>query len=213
MTSTSRATSPRALRSNEEGRRAGARPQHAARIVDGLTGQPGATGRRRADRRATPDPRRRRIRANPRHRLPHRPTWSAPAWPRSASPRRHLHQQGGGGDAARVSNILGNDARGLWISTFHALCAKLLRREGPAIGLGRDFVIYDTFRPASAIKQAIEDVNADDKLISAAGALSRISQAKNQMWARGMAGSVLNFRDQQIAKVYERYVALLQRPR
>ena len=50
----------------------------------------------------------------------------------------------------RVSNIIGNDAKGLWISTFHALCAKLLRREGPAIGLGRDFVIYDSADQQSA---------------------------------------------------------------
>ena len=112
----------------------------------------------------------------------------------------------------RVSNILGNDARGLWISTFHALCAKLLRREGPAIGLGRDFVIYDSADQQSAIKQALKDVNADDKLIPPRMALSRISQAKNQMQGpEAMAGtSSWNFRDQQIAKVYERYVAILK---
>ncbi|MEO5823617.1 MAG: UvrD-helicase domain-containing protein [Vicinamibacteraceae bacterium] len=112
----------------------------------------------------------------------------------------------------RVSSILGNDARGLWISTFHALCAKLLRREGPAIGLGRDFVIYDTSDQQSAIKQALKDVNADDKLIPPRLALSRISQAKNQMQGpEAMAGtSSWNFRDQQIAKVYERYVAILK---
>ncbi len=112
----------------------------------------------------------------------------------------------------RVSNILGNDARGLWISTFHALCAKLLRREGPAIGLGRDFVIYDSADQQSAIKQALKDVNADDKLIPPRVALSRISQAKNQMQGPEAlsGGAAWNFRDQQIAKVFERYVAILK---
>ena len=112
----------------------------------------------------------------------------------------------------RVAGLLGHDVRGLWISTFHALCAKLLRREGPAIGLGRDFVIYDSADQQSAIKQALKDVNADDKLIPPRMALSRISQAKNQMQGpEAMAGtSSWNFRDQQIAKVYERYVAILK---
>ncbi len=81
----------------------------------------------------------------------------------------------------RVANLLGNDVKGLWISTFHALCAKLLRREGPAIGLTRDFVIYDSSDQQSAIKQALKDVHADEKLIPPRLALSRISQAKNQM--------------------------------
>jgi DNA helicase II / ATP-dependent DNA helicase PcrA len=113
----------------------------------------------------------------------------------------------------RVAGLLGHDVRGLWISTFHALCAKLLRREGPAIGLGRDFVIYDSSDQQAAIKQALKDVNADDKLIPPRMALSRISQAKNQMQGpEAMAGgtSTWNFRDQQIAKVYERYLAILK---
>jgi DNA helicase-2/ATP-dependent DNA helicase PcrA len=41
----------------------------------------------------------------------------------------------------RVETLLGVDCRQLWISTFHALCARLLRREAPHIGLSREFVI------------------------------------------------------------------------
>ena len=127
-------------------------------------------------------------------------------------PRRHLHQQGGGGDARARSNILGNDARGLWISTFHALCAQLLRREGPAIGLGRDFVIYDSADQQSAVKQAIKDVNADDKLIPPrAGAGADQPGQEPDAGSRGDGRtSGWNSRDQQIAKVYERYVAILK---
>ena len=44
----------------------------------------------------------------------------------------------------RVETLLGVDCRQMWISTFHALCARLLRREAPHIGLSRDFVIYDS---------------------------------------------------------------------
>src|SRR4029077_7914816 len=44
----------------------------------------------------------------------------------------------------RVESLLGSDCSRMWVSTFHALCARLLRREAPAIGLTRDFVIYDS---------------------------------------------------------------------
>src|SRR3954462_10743256 len=43
---------------------------------------------------------------------------------------------------SRVEALLRVDCRQMWISTFHALCARLLRREAPQIGLSRDFVIY-----------------------------------------------------------------------
>src|SRR5438045_4649279 len=44
----------------------------------------------------------------------------------------------------RVAALLGADCSRIWLSTFHSLCARLLRREAPAIGLARDFVIYDS---------------------------------------------------------------------
>ena len=43
----------------------------------------------------------------------------------------------------RVQTLIGDDASRVWLSTFHAFCARLLRRDGPAIGLSRDFVIYE----------------------------------------------------------------------
>src|SRR5918995_657243 len=54
----------------------------------------------------------------------------------------------------RVVSLIGSDCEGVWLSTFHALCARLLRREGPAIGLSRGFVIYDSSDQISVVKQA-----------------------------------------------------------
>ena len=56
----------------------------------------------------------------------------------------------------------------MWISTFHALCARLLRREAPNIGLSRDFVIYDSSDQQSVIKQLIKEYGLDDNSLSAA---------------------------------------------
>ena len=69
----------------------------------------------------------------------------------------------------------------MWLSTFHSLCARLLRREAPKIGLSRDFVIYDSSDQVAVVKQALKELDIDDKLVRRGMALSRISQAKNRM--------------------------------
>src|SRR5437763_3683840 len=81
----------------------------------------------------------------------------------------------------RVESLLGADCSRMWVSTFHALCARLLRREAPAIGLSRDFVIYDYSDQLSVVKQALKELHIDDSFIQPKAALSRISHAKNRM--------------------------------
>ncbi len=111
----------------------------------------------------------------------------------------------------RVAALLGMDCRGMWISTFHALCARLLRREAPFIGLSRDFVIYDSTDQLSVMKQALKQISADDSVIQPRLALSRISQAKNRMEGPEMfARSSWNPRELQIGTLYEIYVRSLR---
>src|ERR671939_607802 len=81
----------------------------------------------------------------------------------------------------RVETLLRVDCRGMWISTFHALCARLLRREAPHIGLSRDFVIYDSTDQLTVMKQALRQIGVDDSAVAPRQALSRISHAKNRM--------------------------------
>src|SRR3954454_8077743 len=81
----------------------------------------------------------------------------------------------------RVEALIGDDAKGVWLSTFHALCARLLRREAPKIGLSRDFVIYDSSDQVAVVKQALRDLNIAAELVPPRLALSRISHAKNRM--------------------------------
>ena len=81
----------------------------------------------------------------------------------------------------RVETLLGSDCSRMWVSTFHSLCARLLRREAPAIGLSRDFVIYDSSDQLTVVKQALKALHVDDSFIQPRAALSRISQAKNRM--------------------------------
>src|SRR6478752_3478051 len=113
---------------------------------------------------------------------------------------------------SRVAALLQSDCSRMWISTFHSLCARLLRREAPAIGLSRDFVIYDSSDQLSVVKQALKALNIDDSFVQPRAALSRISQAKNRMESPAdvaTAAAGWNRRDE-IAKVYARYLAALK---
>src|ERR1051326_8349729 len=113
---------------------------------------------------------------------------------------------------SRVETLLGADCSRMWVSTFHALCARLLRREAPAIGLSRDFVIYDSADQLSVVKQALKDLNIDASFIQPRAALSRISHAKNRMETPDDVAGATNWnrRDEQIAKVYAAYLKALK---
>jgi DNA helicase-2/ATP-dependent DNA helicase PcrA len=112
----------------------------------------------------------------------------------------------------RVETLLGVDCRRMWISTFHALCARLLRREAPQIGLSRDFVIYDSADQLTVMKQALRQIGADESAIQPRLALARISHAKNRMEGPEAfaASSSWNPRDDQVAKLYALYVNALR---
>ena len=107
---------------------------------------------------------------------------------------------------SRVETLLGASLRGSWLSTFHALCARLLRRDGTAIGLSRDFVIYDSSDQVALVKQALRELQIDDTVVQPRMALSRISRAKNTMaGVEFFRAAGWSPRAEQLAKVYTRY--------
>ncbi|HEX4544634.1 MAG TPA: UvrD-helicase domain-containing protein [Candidatus Acidoferrum sp.] len=67
-----------------------------------------------------------------------------------------------------------------WLSTFHSLCARLLRREAAAAGLPRDFAIYDDDDQIAAVKLAMAKLQIEENGLTPRNVLSRISYAKNQ---------------------------------
>ena len=113
---------------------------------------------------------------------------------------------------ARVEALIGTDLGRMWISTFHSLCARLLRREAPAIGLTRDFVIYDSSDQLTVVKQAMKELHIDDSFVQPRAALSRISHAKNRMETpeQVTASAGWNRRDENIGKIYAHYVSALK---
>src|SRR5437870_6838898 len=112
----------------------------------------------------------------------------------------------------RVETLLGSDCSRMWVSTFHSLFARLLRREAPAIGLSRDFVIYDSSDQLTVVKQALKELHIDDSFVQPRAALARISHAKNRMEDPSViaASASWNQKDAQVAKVYAYYLQALK---
>ena len=111
----------------------------------------------------------------------------------------------------RVATLLGVDCRQMWISTFHALCARLLRREAPHIGLSRDFVIYDSTDQLTVMKQALRELGVDDGALAPRLALARISHAKNRMEGPdAFAADAWHPRHEQMGALYGLYLKALR---
>ena len=80
----------------------------------------------------------------------------------------------------RVEKILGdNEARNLYIGTFHSVFARILRSEAPRLGYPHHFTIYDTDDAKSVVKTVVNELNLDDKHYKPGTVYNRISQAKN----------------------------------
>jgi DNA helicase-2/ATP-dependent DNA helicase PcrA len=78
----------------------------------------------------------------------------------------------------RVAQLLPGAAGGAWTSTFHSFCTRLLRREAPALGLRRDFSIYDDDDQTRLVRGLLKDFGEDDRAWVARGVLERISRSK-----------------------------------
>src|SRR5437016_13079577 len=107
----------------------------------------------------------------------------------------------------RIAGLIGEDqARDATIGTFHAICARILRREGTAVGLSRSFTIYDRADQIALLKQVLRQLDLDEKRFSPAGMLAWIGQRKDELADVATAKrQAANFYDETAARVYEAY--------
>lgn len=113
----------------------------------------------------------------------------------------------------RIETIVGNDARNLWMGTFHSVFARILRAEAHHIGFPSNFTIYDTDDSKTLIKQIVKGMNLDDKLYKANLVYNRISAAKNRLvsWEEYLRNPVFEEDDAanrrpEMGKIYKAYV-------
>ncbi len=82
----------------------------------------------------------------------------------------------------RIAIVAGDDARNLWMGTFHSVFAKILRVEAPRLGYPAAFTIYDTDDSKSLIREIIKEQGLDDKIYKPGLVYNRISSAKNNLY-------------------------------
>jgi len=107
---------------------------------------------------------------------------------------------------ARVEELLGPVSRTMWVSTFHAACARILRKEAQQLGYRRNFTIYDAGDQVRVVKQCLKELRLDPKRFPPKGIHAVISSAKNRLLdAEAFSEIVENFFDDTVAKVYTIY--------
>jgi DNA helicase-2/ATP-dependent DNA helicase PcrA len=110
----------------------------------------------------------------------------------------------------RVRDMLGElAADGLWLGTFHSICARLLRRESEHLPFEASFVIYDEDDQQRLVKAAMRDLNLDDKTYRPHSVLGAISRAKNELIFPDEF-PVQTYRDEVVKRIYKRYQELLK---
>ncbi|MFZ9970033.1 MAG: ATP-dependent helicase [Bacteroidia bacterium] len=82
----------------------------------------------------------------------------------------------------RIENVVGSQARNLWMGTFHSVFARILRQEADRLGYPSNFTIYDSDDSKSLIKAILKEMNIDEKQYKPNLVLSRISSAKNNLF-------------------------------
>ena len=112
----------------------------------------------------------------------------------------------------RVESVVSYGSERLTMGTFHAFCARVLRRDGEAIGLDRNFNIYDDADQQEVVKRSMRELDIDPKQFAPRAIHSAISNAKSQLLtAEGFAMRNASYFDEVVARVYERYETLMAR--
>ncbi len=112
----------------------------------------------------------------------------------------------------RVSKLVGPAGADMWVSTFHSMCVRILRRDIDRIGYNRNFTILDSGDQLSVVKQVLKDLNIDTKQFEPRAMQGQISSAKNELISpEEFSSKAGNFYDRQVAKVYEGYEKILRK--
>jgi len=110
----------------------------------------------------------------------------------------------------RLEKLLGQAVSAMTLGTFHAICARILRQEGKAIGLDPNFTIYDEDDQLSLIKQSLQEVGLDPKQYTPGAVQSAIKFAKSQLLTPDdYAQKTGSYFEEIVHRVYERYQQLL----
>ena len=113
----------------------------------------------------------------------------------------------------RVDKLIGLDGGGVWVSTFHSACVRILRRHIDFLGYENNFAIYDTDDQKTLIKEVCRRLNVDTKIYKERALMSQISHAKDELitpdeMELNAAG---DFNQKKVAAVYREYQSALKK--
>ncbi len=106
----------------------------------------------------------------------------------------------------RIVQLVGDRSRAIWIGTFHAMCARILREAGANIGVEKDFIVYDDGDQMTLVRECLEQLYIDEKKFAPRAVLSHISRAKERLVsAEEFSLHYQGFFENIVAKVYPLY--------
>lgn len=111
----------------------------------------------------------------------------------------------------RLGGLIGSNARGMWVSTFHSMCVRILRADCERIGFSQGFTIYDDDDSKRLMKQILEELNVDPKRYPINALRNRISKAKNDLIVPEVfIDQYKDVMNQVVGRVYKRLQERLQ---
>jgi len=107
----------------------------------------------------------------------------------------------------RLSHMLGKDPNYVsWIGTFHSICSRILRKDGSFVGVGSNFVIYDSSDQLGVVKEVMKHLGIDVKKTNPYAVLSAISSAKNELVDEKEYQTLgHNYFYKNVSKIYSQY--------
>ncbi len=106
----------------------------------------------------------------------------------------------------RVTDLVGNRARSMWVSTFHSMCVRVLRREAKTLGFGSNFSVYDSDDTRRLITLVARDLDLDPKRYPARTLAVHVSNLKNELVdPESAAQAATGDLERRVAEVYTSY--------
>jgi len=107
---------------------------------------------------------------------------------------------------ARLESLVGSAAREIWAGTFHAVCVRILRRDGRRLGIASNFAIMDDADQRTIVREILHDLDYDERQIAPGAALDEISKAKNSLVdVNAYEQAATSFLGERYAAIYREY--------
>lgn len=112
----------------------------------------------------------------------------------------------------RVKKLVGPESEYMWVSTFHSMCVRILRRDIERIGYNRNFTIIDSSDQLTVMKQVLKQLNIDPKQYDPRAMIGQVSHAKNELITpEVLTDQANNFFERQVASIYVAYQKMLRK--